>query len=99
MIAVYILSNKPNGTLYVGATSNLSRRIMQHKNKASKKSFSAQYSVNKLMYFECFEALDEAFAREKQLKAGSRMKKILLINKFNPQWVDLYDTLPRKYGP
>jgi len=89
---VYILANKPWGTLYVGVTSNLPARIFQHKNKLAN-GFSARYSLNRLVYFELFEDMYTAIAREKQLKAGPRRKKTALITKSNPQWLDLYNTI------
>nr|WP_284443990.1 GIY-YIG nuclease family protein [Campylobacter upsaliensis] len=75
---VYILCNKPNGTLYVGVTSDLQSRIYQHKNKTFS-GFTAKYNVSRLAYFEFFETMEEAILREKQLKGGSRAKKIALI--------------------
>ncbi len=89
---VYILSNRPWGTLYIGVTSNLPARIFQHKNKSTN-GFSARYSLDLLVYFELFEEIETAIAREKQLKAGSRRKKTALITKSNPQWLDLYETI------
>ena len=87
--AVYLLTNKPNGTLYTGITSDLSRRIWQHKNK-SMKGFSARYNLNRLVYFELFDDMREAISREKQIKAGSRKVKIKLIEHDNSEWRDLY---------
>ncbi|SDE91405.1 GIY-YIG nuclease family protein [Cellulophaga baltica] len=86
---VYILANKNNTTLYVGVTSNLLQRIERHKTKFYSKSFSARYNTNKLVYYEAFQDIGAAIAREKQLKAGSRAKKIALIEKENPDWEDL----------
>ena len=87
--AVYILTNKPNGTLYTGVTSNLPGRIWQHKNKVTK-GFSAKYNLTKLVYFELFEDMYAAISREKQIKAGSRMAKLKLIDSTNREWRDLY---------
>ncbi len=87
--AVYILTNKPNGTLYTGVTSNLPGRIWQHKNKSTK-GFSAKYNLTKLVYFEIFEQMYDAISREKQIKAGSRMAKLKLVESTNPEWRDLY---------
>ena len=87
--AVYVLTNKPDGTLYTGVTSNLSKRIWQHKNKVMK-GFSARYNLTRLIYFELFEDMQEAISREKQIKAGSRKAKIKLIESSNPEWKDLY---------
>ena len=89
MIAVYLLSNKSNTVLYVGVTSNLTRRIWQHKTKAYPRSFSARYHVTKLVYYEEFSSISDAIVREKQLKAGSRRKKVALIRELNPHWNDL----------
>ncbi|WP_026810724.1 GIY-YIG nuclease family protein [Arenibacter latericius] len=88
---VYILANKNNTTLYVGVTSNLVRRIQQHKTKYYKKSFSARYNVDKLVYYEVFQRIGEAIGREKQLKAGNRARKVALIEQENPEWRDLTD--------
>ena len=90
---IYILTNKNNTTLYVGVTSDLPARIVQHRTKKYPKSFTARYGVDKLVYWEAFTSIVEAIAREKQLKAGSRQKKIDLINRSNPEWLDLYDSL------
>ncbi|WP_136483059.1 GIY-YIG nuclease family protein [Cognatitamlana onchidii] len=90
---IYILTNKNNTTLYVGVTANLKERIIQHKEKHDKKSFSARYNLNKLVYYETFQMIGDAIGREKQLKAGNRAKKIALIESINPEWKDLYDSL------
>ena len=90
---VYILTNKNNTTLYVGVTSNLVKRIEQHKTKYYPKSFTSRYNLDKLVYYEAFQMIGDAIAREKQLKAGSRAKKIALIEKENPEWKDLYKQL------
>ena len=90
--AVYILTNKRYGTLYTGVTSNLIGRIWQHKNKVSG-GFTAKYRLKKLVYFELFDTMYEAISREKQIKAGSRNKKIALINSRNPGWRDLYEDI------
>jgi len=87
--AVYLLTNKPDGTLYTGVTSDLSRRVWQHKNSVMK-GFSARYNLNRLVYFELFEDIYEAISREKQIKAGSRKAKTKLIEHNNPEWRDLY---------
>jgi putative endonuclease len=87
--AVYLLTNRPDGTLYTGVTSDLPGRIWQHKHKAAK-GFSAKYNLTRLVYFELFEDMYHAIAREKQIKAGSRKSKVRLIEKANPGWRDLY---------
>ncbi len=88
---VYILTNK-SGTLYIGVTSNLSRRIWEHKNKVVE-GFTEKYNINKLVYFEQTENVMSALEREKQLKRWGRQKKIDLISKMNPEWEDLYNNL------
>ncbi|HRC32376.1 MAG TPA: GIY-YIG nuclease family protein [Bacteroidia bacterium] len=88
---IYIITNQNNTTLYVGVTSKLKQRIWEHKNKVYPNSFSAKYNLNKLVYYEGHESIDEAIAREKQLKAGPRKKKEKLILDSNPHWNDLYD--------
>ena len=87
---VYILSNKANTVFYIGVTNDLQGRVEQHKQKINK-GFSAQYKCDKLVYFEDFQWVQDAIAREKQLKAGSRQKKIDLIIGLNPSWSDLSD--------
>ncbi len=89
---VYILFNKRNGTLYIGVTRNLKNRIWQHKNKAID-GFTKKYNVDKLGYYEIFNDVNMAIAREKQLKAGNRQKKIDLIEINNPNWIDLYEEI------
>ena len=89
---IYILFNRKNGTLYVGVTSDLIKRIYQHKNKLIE-GFTKKYGVDKLGYYEIYGDIESAIAREKQIKAGSRKKKIDLIEKINPNWDDLYDSL------
>ncbi len=90
---IYIMFNKRNGTLYTGVTSNLKQRVYEHKSKLHENSFTAKYSVDKLGYYEEFVLIKDAIEREKQLKAGSRAKKLQLIESINPNWDDLYDTL------
>jgi putative endonuclease len=85
---VYIVTNKANTVLYVGVTSDLQGRISEHKLKIYK-GFTAKYECNKLVYFEDFQWIQDAIAREKQLKAGSRRKKVDLIVANNPLWIDL----------
>ena len=89
---IYILFNKRNGTLYVGVTSNLVKRIYEHKNKFVK-GFTEKYQIDKLGYYEVFDSILSAIEREKQLKAGSRKDKLKLIESFNPDWEDLYYTI------
>jgi len=86
---VYILTNKSNSVLYTGVTSDLKKRVYQHKNKMID-GFSKKYNVSKLVYYEVFDDPEYAILREKQLKAGSRQKKLNLINGMNKEWTDLY---------
>jgi len=90
--AIYILASKRNGTLYIGVTSNLVKRVWQHKNKAVS-GFTEGYRVNTLVYFEQFDDMYTAITREKQLKTWGRAWKISLIEKANPNWNDLYDDI------
>jgi putative endonuclease len=85
---VYILANRRHGTLYTGVTNSLERRVWQHQHKTTP-GFTAKYGVGMLVYFERFEEVTNAIAREKQIKAGSRAKKIALIERENREWRDL----------
>lgn len=87
---VYIMTNKNNTVLYTGVTSDLPRRVWQHKEKINI-GFAEAYNVNKLVYCEEFAHISDAIAREKQIKAGSRQKKIDLINSLNPECRDLLE--------
>ncbi|MGV3459580.1 MAG: GIY-YIG nuclease family protein [Flavobacterium sp.] len=87
---VYIITNFTHTVLYVGVTSDLSVRIKEHKQKRYQDSFSARYNLNKLVYFESFQMIGDAISREKQIKGGSRAKKIKLIKNLNREWKDLY---------
>jgi putative endonuclease len=87
---VYILANKPNGTLYTGFTSDLLGRVYIHKQRLVK-GFTKKYGVTKLMFFECCDDYDAALQREKQIKEWKREWKLALIEKTNPFWQDLYD--------
>ena len=89
---VYILFNKRNGTLYTGVTSDLVKRIYEHKSKAVD-GFTKKYNVDQLGYYEVFEGIEEAIKREKIIKGGSRAKKLKLIEGFNPEWKDLYNSI------
>ena len=86
---VYILFSQRNGTLYVGATSNLIARIYEHKNKMID-GFTKKYNVDKLGYYEVHDDIVAAIAQEKRIKGGSRAKKMALIESMNPEWNDLY---------
>jgi putative endonuclease len=89
---VYIMANKRNGPLYTGVTSNLSRRVYEHR-EGLIPGFTTRYSCKILVWYERYERMDEAIGREKQLKAGSRKKKPALIEAMNPQWCDFYEHL------
>ncbi len=86
---VYILFNKKNGTWYTGVTSDLKRRVYEHKNKLAD-GFTKKYDIDKLGYYETSTLVTDAIAREKQIKGGSREKKIELIESMNPDWKDLF---------
>lgn len=92
MYYVYILTNKRNGTLYVGSTNDLRKRIWQHKNKAVD-GFTKKYGINKLMYYESAETQEAAAYRERQIKKWNRAWKIRLIEEKNPEWKDLYEEI------
>ena len=89
---IYIITNKKNGTLYTGVTNNLIRRIYEHKNKLVE-GFSKKYLLDKLVYYEQYSTIEDAILREKQIKGGSRKKKLDLINNFNKEWNDLYEII------
>ena len=87
--AVYIMANKRNGTLYVGVTSDLPKRVWQHRD-GSIEGFTARYGCKMLVWFELHETMESAILREKQIKGGSRHRKLALIDAANPGWRDLY---------
>jgi putative endonuclease len=87
---VYILSNRYNTVLYTGVTGDLIRRVDEHRRKLVP-GFTSRYNVTKLVYYEITESIEAAIQREKQIKGGSRQKKIDLINSINPGWKDLYE--------
>lgn len=89
MAYVYIITNKPKGTLYIGVTNSVQRRFFEHSNTRNLGSFSDKYHLNKLVYFEQTQSISDAIAREKQLKNWNRAWKIELIEKMNPEWLDL----------
>ena len=90
--AVYILASKRNGTLYIGVTSNLIKRIWEHKNNLVQ-GFTKQYNVHDLVWYELHENMESAILREKMLKEWKRTWKLELIESSNPNWHDLYDTI------
>ena len=92
MFFVYILASKAYGTLYVGSTPDLVRRIWEHKTKAIP-GFTAKYGVDRLVWFEVHESIAAAAQRERQIKEWKRAWKIRLIERDNPQWIDLYTSL------
>ena len=89
---VYIVANKRHGTLYTGVTSDLPRRAYEHR-EGVVKGFTAKYGCKLLVWYEVHSTMIVAIAREKQIKAGSRAKKIALVESLSPDWKDLYDTL------
>ncbi len=89
---VYILASKRNGTLYIGVTNDLIRRVYEHKNNTIE-GFTQKYNVHMLVYYEQTESIDSALVREKQLKKWKREWKIDLIEQNNPEWNDLYHDL------
>ena len=92
MYHVYIVTNQRNGTLYTGVTSNPPKRAFEHR-EGLVKGFSKKYQCKMLVWYEVHESMYEAISREKQIKAGSRAKKLALIEGLNPDWKDLYDIL------
>ena len=89
---IYIITNKNNTTLYIGVTSNLIKRIWEHKNNIVE-GFSKKYKLNKLVYYEIAENIETAIAREKQLKGKKRQFKNELIESMNKNWGDLYESI------
>ena len=89
---IYIMTNKTNREIYTGVTNDLKRRVYEHKNKLCE-GFTKKYNVGKLVYYELCEDIESAILREKQIKGGSRQKKIDLVNSMNKEWRDLYDEL------
>ncbi len=90
--AIYIMSNKKNGTIYTGVTSNLTQRVFQHKSDLLE-GFTKKYQCKNLVYYELFADMLSAIEREKKIKSVSRMKKIKLIESVNPDWLDLYNSI------
>jgi putative endonuclease len=89
---VYIMTNAHNTVIYSGVTNSLARRVYEHKNGLGG-IFTKKYNVNKLVYYEVGDNVHTALAREKQIKGGSRKKKIDLVNSINPEWKDLFDEI------
>jgi putative endonuclease len=92
MFYVYLLASRPRGTLYVGVTSDLAKRVWQHKTKAEP-GFTAKHGVDRLVWFEPYDEPEPAIRREKQIKKWQREWKIRLIEEQNPRWVDLYPSI------
>jgi len=90
--AVYILASKRNGTLYIGVTSDLAKRIWEHKNNVIE-GFTKRYNIHRLVWYELHENMESAINREKQMKEWKRMWKLELIENSNPDWQDLYDNI------
>ena len=88
-----MVTNKYNTVIYVGVSSELRGRIWEHKTKFFSKSFTAKYNCDKIVWYQIFPTIMEAIEREKQIKAGSRKKKIDLINAMNPEWKDLWEEI------
>lgn len=86
---VYMMTNRRNTVLYTGVTNQLSRRVHEHQTKADHRSFTARYNLDKLVYVEAFERIEEAIRREKQIKGGSRQRKEDMIAQLNPDWRDM----------
>ena len=89
---VYIMTNKKNAVLYTGVTNDLRKRVYEHTEKLAN-GFTNKYNITKLVYYEILQDVENAIMREKQIKAGSRQKKIDLINRMNKEWQDLYEQL------
>ncbi len=89
---IYIMTNKRNTVLYTGVTNDLLRRVFEHREKLVE-GFTKKYNIAKLVYYEVFIDAESAILREKQIKGGSRAKKIALVNSMNSEWKDLYDEL------
>jgi putative endonuclease len=92
--AVYILASRRNGTLYIGVTSNLIKRVWHHRNVMAE-GFTSRYTVHRLVYFEIHEDMNQAIAREKRLKEWKRAWKMRIIEEKNPDWIDLWNQIIR----
>lgn len=90
---IYIMTNVTYKVLYIGVTSDLIKRVYEHKSSLDKKSFTGQYNCNILVYYEVFDTMEQAILREKQLKARNRVAKEKLIIMMNPTWKDLYEDI------
>ena len=90
--AVYIMANKRNGTLYTGVTSNLPQRVYEHKTNAAE-GFTSKHKCHMLVYYTLLDDMETAIFEEKRIKGGNRKKKLTLIERMNPDWMDLYDNI------
>ena len=90
---VYMLTNEKGNVLYTGVTNDLIRRVYEHKNHLDRGSFTAQYNVEKLVYFEATSDIESAIEREKQIKGWNRKRKNKLVESKNPKWIELYEGL------
>ncbi len=93
MYFVYLLANESNVALYTGVTNDLIRRVYEHKQQTDPKSFTARYHIHKLVYYEACTDVRAAIEREKQIKGWNRKRKNALVERMNPEWKDLYDSL------
>ena len=93
MYYVYMLTNITGTVIYTGVTNDVVRRVYEHKNNLDPDSFTAKYSVHKLVYFEETSSRYEAISREKQIKSWNRKRKNELVESMNPKWMDLYDSI------
>ena len=89
---VYLLASDRNGTLYIGVTNDLVRRVFEHKNKITR-GFTSRYGVDRLVWFEVYDHPENAITREKEIKKWRRAWKLRLIEESNPQWLDLYEQI------
>jgi putative endonuclease len=93
---VYILTNRPNGTLYAGVTNDIIRRVTEHRANIGSK-FTTKYGIHRLVYFEAFEQIESAIHREKRIKTWNRAWKVRMILQTNPEWRDLFDDLQLEF--
>jgi len=93
--AIYIMTNKRNGTLYTGVTGDLKKRVWQHRNSVFPDSFATKYKCYILVYYQGYTRIEEAIGHEKRIKGGSRIAKLKLIEEKNPQWNDLWEEVEK----
>jgi putative endonuclease len=92
---VYIMTNFTHTVLYTGVTARIAERVCEHRTKWNPDSFTSRYNVYKLVYYRKFAEIEKAIAEEKRIKAGSRLKKLELVNSMNPEWNDLFSSVQR----